>query len=51
MKNGLIIILFFCFMVSYSQDVILPENVKQYYKLWEEINGPSTFMRRNVTDL
>jgi len=30
-------------MVSYSQELILPDNLKQYYKLYEEINGSSSF--------
>ncbi|MCL1968948.1 MAG: hypothetical protein FWF65_05225 [Bacteroidetes bacterium] len=51
MKKVLIIILISCNWALYSQELILSENVKQYYKLLEDINGPSTFMRRNVTDL
>jgi len=30
-------------MISYSQELILPDNLKQYYKLYEDINGPSTY--------
>jgi len=43
MKKVLFIILISCNWAVYSQELILPENVKQYYKLYEEINGSSSF--------
>jgi tetratricopeptide (TPR) repeat protein len=38
MKKILIIILISCTTIAYSQEIILSENVKQYYKLKEELN-------------
>jgi len=38
MKKTLIIILISCNLVSYSQEIILSENVKKYYQLREDIN-------------
>jgi tetratricopeptide (TPR) repeat protein len=50
MKKSLIFILISCYIVSYSQELILPNNLQQYYKLVEEINGPSSSFRTLETD-
>ena len=50
MKKFLIFILISCYMVSYSQELILPDNLQQYYRFWEEINGSSNSFRKAETD-
>ena len=50
MKKVITIILIFCGMISYSQEIFLSENIKQYYRLMEEINGSSTFMKTKIAN-